>query len=123
MRRAARIDATHRSIVDGLRAAGVHVVSLAAVGGGVPDLLVGHRNRWHVLEVKQPIGPRGGSSTDGQRLRESQERFLRMARAPVHVVRSLDDALEAIGACRAAGKSTYSGKTGAGGRAMVRQTP
>lgn len=108
MRRAARVDATHHAIVEGLRSAGVHVVSLAAVGGGVPDLLAGYRNRWHVLEVKQPVGPRGGASADGQRLRESQERFLRMARAPVHVVRSLDDALEAIGATRKSGQEAGS---------------
>lgn len=100
MRRAARIDATHTEIVAGLRACGAAVTSLAGVGAGVPDLLVSYRSRWAVLEVKQPLGPRGGESADGQRLRASQRKWLASQRAPVHVVRSLDDALEAIGAAR-----------------------
>lgn len=100
MRRAARVDPTQEPIVAGLRGVGAHVVSLAGVGGGVADLLVSWRNHWHVLECKSPLGPRGGASANGQRVRESQERFRQAARAPVHVVRSLDDALDAIGARR-----------------------
>jgi hypothetical protein len=108
VRRAAKIDTTHRPIVEGLRAIGAHVVSLAAIGGGIPDLLVSHRNRWHLLECKRPLGPRGGSSADGQHLRATQERFKSAARAPVHVVRSLEDALEAIGATRKAAQEARS---------------
>jgi len=95
------VDPTQQPIVEGLRAIGCHVVSLASAGRGVPDLLVSHRGRWHLLECKRPLGPRGGKSADGQRLRETQERFKAAARAPVHVVRSLAEALEAIGATRA----------------------
>ena len=100
MRRAAKIDVTHRPIVDGLRAIGAGVTSLAAVGAGVPDLLISYRGCWHVLEVKQPIGPRGGTSADGQHLGDAQREWIKKQRAPVGVVRGLDAALEAIGAAR-----------------------
>ncbi len=108
MRRAARIDANHREIVEGLRAIGAGVTSLAAVGGGCPDLLASYRGRWHALEVKQPAGPRGGASASGQHLRETQRRWIEQHRAPVHVVRSVSDALEAIGATRKSGQEAGS---------------
>lgn len=54
MRRIAKVDGNQRAIVAHLRAHGCSVVSLATVGAGVPDLLVG-RNRVTVLmEVKRP---------------------------------------------------------------------
>ena len=99
MRRAARTDATQALIVRALRDHGAHVTSLAAVGGGVPDLLVSYAGRWFVMEVKRPAGPRGGRSADGQRLRESQEAFVQAARAPVSVVRSGVEAIDALRVC------------------------
>ena len=52
MRRAAKIDANQRLIVEALRKAGATVQSLAAVGHGVPDLLVGYRSKTALVEVK-----------------------------------------------------------------------
>lgn len=52
MRRAAKIDANQTAVVSALRAAGATVQSLAAVGAGVPDLLVGFCNKTILLEVK-----------------------------------------------------------------------
>ena len=43
MRRAAKIDSNHAEIVAALRGIGAYVMSLASVGGGCPDLLVGFR--------------------------------------------------------------------------------
>ena len=100
MRRAARIDSNHGEIVAALRAIGAEVTSLAAVGAGVPDLLASYRGDWHVIEVKSPAGPRGGDSAAGQRLRETQRAWISRQRARVHVVRSVDDALEAVGVVR-----------------------
>ena len=39
--RAARVDDNHVAVVEALRKAGAMVQSLAAVGDGVPDLLIG----------------------------------------------------------------------------------
>lgn len=52
MRRAARTDDNHAEIVGALRACGATVQSLAAIGKGCPDLLVGHRGRNLLVEVK-----------------------------------------------------------------------
>lgn len=64
MRRAARVDRNHGEIVGLLRAAGVEVVDLSAVGGGVPDLLCGAQGRWVLVEVKD-----GSAAPSRQRLR------------------------------------------------------
>lgn len=59
MRRAAKVDATQHDIVAGLRGLGYKVQSLAAVGHGVPDLLVQTPRGHHkLLEVKSPGGTR-----------------------------------------------------------------
>jgi Holliday junction resolvase len=50
--RAARIDANHEQVVSALRAAGASVQSLAGVGKGVPDLLVGYQGQTLLLEIK-----------------------------------------------------------------------
>ena len=52
MRRAAKIDANQPAIVEALRKCGAFVQSLAAVGNGCPDLLIGYRGRTILLEVK-----------------------------------------------------------------------
>lgn len=95
------IDAGQPDIVAGLEGIGAGVTSLAKVRiPGVPDLLVSWRGTWTLMEVKSPLGKRGGKTRDGQRLRDSQVTWAGKQRAPVHVVRSLTDALEAIGAQR-----------------------
>lgn len=65
------------------------------------DLLVGYRGRNHLLEVKAPLGPRGGAS--GSPLTPEQVEFQRTWRGSVAIVRSPGEALEAIGASAIAG--------------------
>jgi Holliday junction resolvase len=52
MRRAARVDSNQEEIVKALRAVGATVQSLAGVGHGVPDLLVGYEGKTILMEVK-----------------------------------------------------------------------
>lgn len=52
--RSAKKDANHAEIVAALKAVGCSVVELHAVGGGVPDLLVGYNGWDYLLEVKRP---------------------------------------------------------------------
>ena len=61
MRRAAKIDANQEAVVSALRSAGATVQSLAAVGDGVPDLLVGYQKQTYLIEVKD------GRKTPSQR--------------------------------------------------------
>lgn len=56
MRRAAKVDANQAAIVGALRACGAQVLSLAAIGKGCPDLLILHRGRYQLLEVKNLKG-------------------------------------------------------------------
>lgn len=83
MRRRPRIDANHAEIVDALRRVGCDVWSLAALGGGCPDLLVWTGTRYELLEIKTPLG----------RLTPDQADWLQLWRGPVSIVRSVDDAL------------------------------
>ena len=55
-RRAAKVDGNHAAVVDALRAAGCFVQSLAAVGGGCPDILAGKYGVWHLIEIKDAGG-------------------------------------------------------------------
>jgi Holliday junction resolvase len=57
MRRAAKIDANQEAVVSALRAAGAQVQSLAAVGKGVPDLLVKYQGTFYLIEVKDGRQP------------------------------------------------------------------
>jgi len=54
MRLRAKVDTNHAEIVKALRQAGASVRSLAQVGHGTPDLLVGWRGRNFLFEVKDP---------------------------------------------------------------------
>lgn len=53
MRRAAKVDVNQGEIVQALRKIGAFVQPIHRLGQGVPDLLVGFRQRWVVLEVKR----------------------------------------------------------------------
>jgi hypothetical protein len=58
MRRAARVDSNQGEIVDALRAVGASVQSLAAIGKGCPDLLVGYNGFTFLIEIKDPSKPK-----------------------------------------------------------------
>jgi hypothetical protein len=55
--RAARVDQNHDQVVIALRAAGATVQSLAGVGKGVPDLLVGFCGQTLLMEIKDGFKP------------------------------------------------------------------
>lgn len=91
----AKIDGNHTDIVTALRSVGAGVQSLAGVGDGCPDLLVAFRGAWHVLEVKD-----GSKPPSKRTLTPAEEMWLMRfdELAPVFVVKSVDEALEVIGA-------------------------
>lgn len=93
MRRAARVDANHKEVVEALRGAGAVVQSLAAVGHGVPDLLVGFRGQTILIEIKDAKKP-----PSERRLTEDQIKWHGAWRGgPVAVVDGVDAALRALG--------------------------
>jgi hypothetical protein len=81
-----RADANQSQIIKDLRKMGVGVVSLSAIGYGVPDLLVEYRKKLFLFEVKQPKG----------KTRVSQDAF--MARWDnVAVIHSTEEAMRILG--------------------------
>ena len=89
VRRAAKLDRNQTEVVAALRAAGVRVLSLAAIGKGVPDLLIYHRGRFQLLEVKD-----GKLPPSARRLTTAQEEF--HLDWPVTVITSIESALAAM---------------------------
>jgi Holliday junction resolvase len=94
VRRAAKIDANQTAIVSALRAAGATVQSLAAVGKGCPDLLVGHQGSTYLMECKD-----GRKSPSRRELTPDQiEWHVEWRGGPCIVVSSPDEALAFVGA-------------------------
>lgn len=94
MRKYARTDANQDQVVSALRAAGASVQSLAAVGGGVPDLLVGFRGETYLLEVKD-----GEQPPSKRQLTKDQVGWHRAwTGGPLIVVDGPESALKAVGA-------------------------
>lgn len=91
MRQAAKIDANHREIVYALRKAGASVQSLASVGKGCPDLLVGKDGQNILMEVKD-----GNLPPSRKRLTDDEKRWNEEWRGFVYLVESIQDALKAI---------------------------
>lgn len=94
MRRAARVDANHAVIVGALRACGAKVHSLAAVGGGVPDLLVWHpaTKALRLFEVKD-----GAKVKSARALTEEQVKWhAEWHGAPIVIVETVEQAVAAL---------------------------
>ena len=91
--RAAKIDANHEAVVLALRSAGATVQSLAGVGKGTPDLLVGYKGQTMLMEVKN-----GFKAPSARLLTEDQIRWHGVWKGgALAVVDSPDAALRMIG--------------------------
>ena len=95
MRRAAKVDANQKEIVELLRQLGLTVQHLHNVGKGCPDLLVGHNGINYLIEVKD--GLKGKLTKDqivwhndwkGQKI---VIRSLAQALSFVHEIEKIDD--------------------------------
>ena len=97
MRRAAKVDDNHAEIVRALRDIGCSVLSLAAVGKGAPDLLVGAcfgisgRRVNFLLEIKD-----GDKSPSRRKLTDDEQTFHAAWRGHLAIVESVDDALRVV---------------------------
>lgn len=82
-----RIDNNHLEIVEALREVGATVQSLASIGRGCPDLLVGYHNKTYLFEVKS--GNNGLTSMEVKWIAGWEGRG-------VKIVRSAEQAIELI---------------------------
>lgn len=87
-----RVDSTQRSVVERLRALGCTVEII----GRPLDVLVGWRGVTILAEIKQPPGPRGGTSGKGRSLRQSQEQFFARWRGARPIILTIDTAIDAV---------------------------
>jgi len=85
--RAARVDANQGEIVAALRKVGCSVLSLARLGNGAPDILLGYKGKNVLLEIKRAKG----------KLNDQQQEFKDEWRGELCVVRSVDEALLVLG--------------------------
>lgn len=91
MSRRGRVDSNHGDIVEALEGIGASVTSLADLGEGVPDLLVGWGRRNRLMEIKD-----GKKAPSKRKARDTQEDFAsRWNGEPVCLVQSPEDAIEA----------------------------
>jgi Holliday junction resolvase len=92
MRRAAKVDTNHADVVEALRSAGASVQSLATIGKGCPDLLVGYKGMSLLFEVKD-----GTRSPSKRRLTDDQEEWIKAWRGgAVWLITSVPEALYAL---------------------------
>ena len=83
-RRAAKRDKNEAEIIHALRQVGADVIQLS--DKGVPDLLVGYKNKNYLMEVKTNTG----------KLTADQSDFFTMWGGQVCVVRTIEEALSVI---------------------------
>ncbi len=100
--RARRVDENQSRIVDALRRVGMSVQVTSAVGEGFPDLVVGWKREIRgvslptnlLMEVKD-----GSRPPSERRLTDAQEVWHREWRGQVVVVKTIAEALAAVGVC------------------------
>ena len=90
-RYARRVDDNQREIVKGLMQIGCLVHDTSAAGKGFPDIVAGFRGKVHLIEIKD-----GGKTKSRRKLTPVQEDFHRLWSGYVTVVKSLDEAIEAV---------------------------
>jgi hypothetical protein len=91
VRRHGRVDANQPQIVKALRAVGASVQSLADMGRGVPDLLVGWQGVNLLMEVKD-----GAKPPSARRLTPDEKLWHERWNGDVSVVDSVDEALRRL---------------------------
>lgn len=95
-RYARKVDANHGEIVGALTQIGVGVMDTAATGDGFCDIVTAFRGQWRLVEIKD-----GEKPPSARKLTLAQVRLHELARThgcTIHVVTSVDEALQIHGA-------------------------
>jgi len=87
-----RVDMNQTLIVQTLRDAGASVQSLAAIGKGCPDLLVGYASENYLVEIKNPNMP-----ISKRNLTEDQQKWHSAWVGIINVIETPEQALRLIG--------------------------
>ena len=93
MRAFARVDANQKLIVSALRKSGCMVLSLAPLGKGAPDLLIGRQGMIWLAEVKDGKKPPSHRSLTPDQIKWKAKH----PQVEVHLITSAAEALRLIG--------------------------
>lgn len=85
---AKRTDFNQREIVSTFRKLGAKVLIMSDLGKGAPDILVGHRKRNWLFEIKD-----GKKMPSQQKLTPMEEEFHRTWQGQVGIINSVDDVI------------------------------
>lgn len=91
MRRAAKIDANQKGIVEQLRKLGVSVAVTSQLGKGFPDIAVGFGGYTILMEIKD-----GSRPPSERRLTDDEQKFFSKWKGAAVVVNDLQEAIDAI---------------------------
>jgi Holliday junction resolvase len=91
MKKYARLDQNHPEIVDSLRRVGFSVQSLATVGCGCPDIIVGTGGQNYLFEIKD-----GDKVPSKRKLTPDEMGWHAAWKGQVHTVMSVQDCLDVI---------------------------
>ncbi len=91
MRKRGRLDGNHTAVVAELRKLGYSVQSLASVGDGCPDLLVGIGARCYLFELKNPARP-----PSKRRLTDAERKWFANWKGQVRKVETTEEIVEVI---------------------------
>jgi hypothetical protein len=84
-------DGNHRDVITALRQIGATTIDLADLGRGRPDIGCWYRDRFFLLEVKNPKGR--------NRVEPGQADWLASWPGPAAVVRSAEEAIRVVTLC------------------------
>lgn len=91
MRQKPKLDDNQGSIVNTLRALGYSVQSLAGVGCGCVDILVGAHNRNYLFEIKDPEKP-----PSKRKLTTEEKRWHAAWKGQVTIIESWEEAIKVM---------------------------
>lgn len=95
MRYAAKIDANQPDIVAALRMIGCSVQSMAGIGDGCPDLLVGFKGKFFPMNLCMEVKD-GAKVPSAQQLTKAEAEWFDTWRGQKIVVRSVAEALAVV---------------------------
>jgi len=90
--RAKRVDGNQADIVKALRKVGCLVAITSALGDGFPDLVVAWKKSIYLMELKD-----GSLPPSARKLTTAEQNFHERWAGYVHIVNSVDEALQLIG--------------------------
>jgi hypothetical protein len=95
VRRAAKVDANHGDISKAARGIGATFQSLAMVGQGCPDAVIGFREKNYLIEIKD-----GSKSPSERRLTAAEAEWHRDWRGHVAIIENVDQLFALLGVVR-----------------------